>query len=176
MSEPLPSRRLLGDAVLADPLVRELVEARLVGVLATFDRAGAIHAVPLWYAPADGCVLLATESRSRKVQNVEADPRATLVVHDSRAGYEVCGVSMAGRVEIVRGAEARRLIDRVHHRYVDAAFLTDESIATLLASDDVALRFVPESARTWDERGSEANAALRASGGALPLVPTEPRP
>jgi hypothetical protein len=44
-----------------------------------------------------------------------------------------------------------------------------------LASDDVALRFNPVSALTWDERGSAANVALREIGAALPLVPTEPR-
>jgi len=36
-------------------------------------------------------VILATGSRSRKVWNPEIDPRATLVVHDSRSGFEVCG-------------------------------------------------------------------------------------
>jgi hypothetical protein len=44
-----------------------------------------------------------------------------------------------------------------------------------LASDDVALRLRPEEAFTWDERGSEAARILRAIGGALPLVSTEPR-
>lgn len=176
MSEPVPSGRLEGDEVLADPLVRELLDARLVCVLATFDGPGAIHAVPMWYAPGDGCVLLATGSRSRKVRNVEADPRATLVLHDSRPGFEVCGVSMTGRIAVVRGSEARQLVDRVHDRYVDAAAAIDPEVSGFLASDDVALRFHPLSALTWDERGSAASAALRARGGAHPLVSTEPRP
>jgi hypothetical protein len=37
MSDAAPSRRLDGSAVLADALVRELLEARLIGVLATLD-------------------------------------------------------------------------------------------------------------------------------------------
>ena len=97
----------------------ELLKARLVCVFATFDRSGAIHAVPMWYAAGDGCVLLATGSRSRKLENVVGDPRATLVLHDSRPGFEVCGVSIAGRVEVVRGTKPGELVDRVHHRYVD---------------------------------------------------------
>jgi hypothetical protein len=51
-------------------------------------------------------VILATSSRSRKVWNLERDPRATLVLHDSRPGCEVCGTSIAGRVEIVRPPDA----------------------------------------------------------------------
>lgn len=175
MGDPAPSRRLTGDAVLRDPLVRELLGAPLVGVFATFDPSGTIHAVPMWFAPAEVSVLLATGSRSRKVVNLEADPRATLVVHDSRSGFEVCGVSIAGRVELVRGAAALPLVEQVHRRYVEERSDEPPEVRDFLSFDDVALRFWPESALTWDERGSPANEALRAAGGALPLVPTGPR-
>ncbi len=156
--------------------MRELLEARLVGVVATMDPSGAIHAVPMWYAAGEGCVVLATGSRSRKVRNLEQDSRASLVLHDSRPGFEVCGVSIAGRAEVVRGPEARALIDLVHRRYVAADAPEEAAVQDFLASDDVALRFRPESALTWDERRSPANEALRNLGGALPLVPTDPRP
>lgn len=166
---------LEGEAVLADALVRELLEARLIGVLATFDRTGSIHAVPMWYAAGEGCVLLATGSRSRKVRNLEVDSRATLVVHDSRPGFEVCGTSIAGRVEIVREPKATDLVERVHIRYVAKGADEDPAVREFLVSDDVVLRLLPVSALTWDERESCASAALRARGSALPLVPTEPR-
>jgi PPOX class probable F420-dependent enzyme len=153
-----------------------MLAARLVGVLATFDAERAIHAVPMWLLPEEDCLLLATGSSSRKTRNLERDPRATLVVHDSRAGFEVRGVSLAGEVEIVRGERARPLIDRVHRRYVVEHAEQIPAVREFLTSDDVALRFRPEHAWTWDERGSEASRALRASGGALPLTPTAPRP
>ena len=176
MSDPAPSRRLRGTVVLDDLLVQELLEARSIGVLATFDRAGFIHAVPMWFAAADGCVLLATGSRSRKVANLARDPRATLVVHDSRPGFEVCGASIAGTVEIVTGNAARALVDAVHRRYVLRSAEQEPSLGAFLASDDVALRFVPTSAFTWDERENVSTAILRQRGAALPLVTTEPRP
>ena len=53
---------------------------------------------------------------------------------------------------------------------------TNELVGAFLNSDDVALRFSPQSAITWDERESSASRTLRDTGGALPLVPTEPRP
>jgi len=176
VSDPTPSRRLAGDAVLGDPLVRELLQARLVGVFATFDPNGTIHAVPMWYALGEGCAVLATGSRSRKVRNLEDDSRASLVLHDSRPGFEICGVSIAGRAEIVRGLEARPLVELVHRRYVAPDADEEAVVREFLASDDVALRFRPESALTWDERRSPASEALRKMGGALPLVPTDPRP
>ncbi len=174
ISDPIPATPLFDDSVLADQLVAELLDARLVAVFATFDPGGTIHAVPMWFAADETSILLATSSRSRKVAHLEADPRSTLVIHDSRPGFEVCGVSIVGQAEIVRGAEAHPLVRLVHRRYVDneeAPALARE----FLESDDVALRFRPQSALTWDQRGTEANAALRASGGALPLLTTELR-
>jgi hypothetical protein len=171
---PTPSRRLVGD-VLGDPLVRELLNARLIAVLATFDREWAIHAVPMWHAAAEDAIVLATSSHSRKLRNVERDPRATLVLHDSRPGFEVCGASIAEMVEIVSLASAAPLVELVHRRYVTAEGAAEPAAAGFLGSDDVALRFRPASALTWDERESDASAALRRRGGAVPLVSTEPR-
>ena len=175
MSQPTASGQLEGAAVLRDPLVLELIGARLVGVLATFDQAQCIHAVPMWFAAEGDTLVLATGSRSRKVRNLRSDDRATLVIHDSRPGFEVCGVSMAGTVEVIRGKGASPLVGRIHRRYVAESAEADPDIRAFLSSDDVALRFRPTSAITWDERGSAASAALRERGGAFPLVSTEPR-
>jgi PPOX class probable F420-dependent enzyme len=170
VSQPTPSLELRGEAVLADRLVQELLAARLIGVLATLEPDGAVHAIPMWVAPADGAILLATGSRSRKVRNLERDPRATLVLHDSRSGADVCGVSIRGRVELVRGEPARPLVERVHRRYVSDAGLVLPEVREFLSFDDVAVRLIPDAAVTWDERLSAAARVLRETGAALPLA------
>ena len=175
MSDPVPSKRLHGEAVLDDPLILELLNARLVGVFATLNGDRAIHAVPMWFAPHERSILLATGSRSAKVANIEVESRSTLVIHDSRPGYEVCGVSIMGDAEIVRGVSASPLVGHVHRRYIDESRDVPEAVAAFLESDDVAIRFRPQSAFTWDQRETEANIALRAAAGALPLVTTDAR-
>jgi PPOX class probable F420-dependent enzyme len=175
VSEPTPSRQLVGAAVMCDPLVRELLALRLVSVLATLEPDGSVHAVPMWFAHEDEAILLATGSRSRKVRDLERDPRATLVVHDSRPGFEVCGASICGTVEIVRGARAESLVDVVHRRYVSPEGERLPGAAAFLASDDAALRLTPSTAVTWDERGSDAARELRAAGAAHALEPTSAR-
>jgi PPOX class probable F420-dependent enzyme len=174
-SQPQPSRLLRAEDVLADALVRELLEARLVGVFCTTEAGGVIHAVPMWFALVGDTIALATSSRSRKAANLAVEPRATLVVHDSRPGTDICGVSIRGRAEIVEGTAGHALVDAIHARYVSPEGLSLPAAEEFLASDDVALRLAPESAFTWDERASLATAALRAARGALPLVPTSPR-
>jgi PPOX class probable F420-dependent enzyme len=175
VSQPTPSLELRGEAVLADRLVQELLAARLIGVLTTIEPGGSVHAVPMWLVPTDGAILLATGSRSRKVRNLERDPRATLVLHDSRPGAEVCGVSIQGRVELVRGAAAKPLVERVHQRYVSQKGLAIPVVREFFSFDDVAIRFIPEAAVTWDERKSAAARALHETDAALPLEPTTPR-
>jgi PPOX class probable F420-dependent enzyme len=175
MAAPTPSRDQDARATFSDPLVRELLAARLVGVLATLRRDGVVDAVPMWYALDGDAVVLATGSRSRKVRNLEADPRATLVLHDSRPGYEVCGASIFGTVEIVRAAAARPLVELVHWRYLVRESADAESVRAFLDSDDIALRLTATASVTWDERNSEAAEVVRARGWGLPLVSTEPR-
>src|SRR5262245_38653587 len=176
MSEPTASREHDARSTLSDPLVRELVAARLVCLLATLRPGGGIHAVPMWYAAQDDAVVLATGSRSRKVRHLEADWRATLVLHDSRPGYEVCGASIAGTVEVVRGPGAKPLVKLVHDRYLAPESAGDPRVRAFLESDDVALRLTPTGSVTWDERGSEASEVVRERGWGLPLLTTEPRP
>ena len=130
----------------------------------------------MWYAAHQDVVLLATSSRSRKVRNLELDPRATLVLHDSRPGYEVCGACIAGTVEIVRLPAAQALVDLVHARYLLPATAEDPTVVGYLVSDDVALQLTPTSSVTWDERASDATEVVRANRWALPLESTEPRP
>lgn len=174
-ASPTPSRWLRGAEVMRDALVRELLDARLVAVLTTLEPDGEVHAVPLWFARDGDTIVLATGSSSRKVRNLERDPRATLVLHDSRSGLEVCGASIRGRVDVVRAADAVPAIELVHGRYVSETGLAVSAVQEFLAGDDVALRLRPESAFAWDERANPATAALRAAGGALPLEPTSPR-
>jgi hypothetical protein len=129
----------------------------------------------MWYWADEASVVLATSSRSRKVRNLEGNPRATFVLHDSRPGYEVCGASIIGTVEIVRPPRAAMLVDLVHERYLLSEAAADPRVEAFLDSDDVALRLTPTASVTWDERESEAAKVVRLRGWALPLVTTDPR-
>ena len=173
-SAPTPSRRLQGAAALDDPLVAELLEKRLVAVLATHEPDGAIHAVAIWYARDGDAVVLATGSRSRKVANVLRDGRATLTLHDSRPGCEISGASLIGRAEVVDGPAAGPLVELVHRRYLAPEADELAPVREFFASDDLALRFRPERAFTWDERDSEAAASLAGTDLAYRLESTSP--
>jgi PPOX class probable F420-dependent enzyme len=172
---PAASGLLKGPAALDDPLVAELLHKRLIAVIATHEPDGAIHAVAVWYARAGDEILLGTGSRSRKVSNLRRDSRATLTLHDSRPGYEVCGACLIGRAEVVDGDAATSLVRRVHERYLRPGAAELPAVRAFMACDDAAIRFRPERAFTWDERGREAVQELAGTDLAYRLEPTSPR-
>ena len=152
---------------LPEPLATELLTSPLVANLATLNADWSIHLVPVWFLSERLALLVPTSGNSRKARNLERDPRSTVMLHESRGGIDVRGLTLVGHAQIVRGAEAVALNDRIHRKYVSAQGLALERVRDFLASDDVTLRFVVEHATWWDETETDAARDLRESGEAV---------
>jgi len=155
--------------LLAEGLARELLEARLIANFATLNRDGSVHLVPLWYLWDGEAVLLPTSGATRKVRNLERDARATVMIDDSRGGFDLRGITLTGRVAILRGGEAVALNRRIHLRYLTERGRDLEPVDRYLATDDVTIRFAPERASSWDLRSTEQGRALIETGEFRPL-------
>lgn len=175
----LPGEHRAADArdasALSDPVATELLHAPLVATLATFDQAGEPYLNAMWFSWSDGRFLFGTGATTRKVANVERDARGSVLVHDSRVGFDVVGLRARGRIRVVRGTEGAALVRRVHARYLTDAAWEIPSVRAFLQANDVALELVPETASLWDERGQQANRDLLDAGAYRPLAPTTPR-
>ncbi len=147
----------------------ELLAARLVAKLATVNRDGSIHLVAMWYLYEDGALLIPTSGATRKVRNLERDPRATAMIDDSRGGFDLRGVTLVGHAEILRGERARELNPRIHLKYVTPKGLALEPVRTYLETDDVTLAFRPERVSSWDLRSTGQCRALSEAGLYWPL-------
>jgi PPOX class probable F420-dependent enzyme len=165
----VPGSRGEDHDLLTDQLVAELLEARLVANLATLNRDGSVHLVAMWFLYSDGALLIPTSGATRKVRNLERDARATIMVDDSRGGFDLRGVTLIGHAEIVRGERARELNPRVHLKYVTREGLALEPVRTYLATDDVTIAFRPERVSSWDLRSTEQCRALGEKGLHRPL-------
>ena len=139
-----------GGDVLSDELVTELLGARLIAKLATFNRDGSVHLVAMWFVWDGDALFIPTSRTTRKLRNLERDPRATVMVDDSRGGFDLRGVTLVGRVEIVAGDRARELNRRIHLKYVTIAFR-------------------PERTSSWNLRSTDQGRALSESGLFQPL-------
>jgi PPOX class probable F420-dependent enzyme len=160
----VPGSRGKGPDVLAGELERELLGARLIANLATLDRDGTVHVVPMWFAWEDGELLMPTNHRTRKVRNLERDPRATVMIDDSRAGFDLRGIALSGRARIEGGEDARLVNRRIHLRYVTERGRELPAVDSYLATDDVTIRLRPDRVRSWNLRETDAGRALAQSG------------
>jgi len=165
----------IGD-VLNSELARELLAARLIANLATLNSDGTVHLVGMWFLWDGEHVLSPTSRRTRKARNLVRDPRATVMIDDSRGGFDLRGITLVGRVEIVAAPESLSLNRRIHEKYVTPAGLELDPVRAYLGTDDITLRFHPERLSSWDLRQTDQGRALAASGEFHRLVPPSDAP
>src|SRR6266849_7277622 len=139
----------IGD-VLNSELARELLAARLIANLATMNKDGSVHLVGMWFLWDGEHVLSPTSRRTRKARNLAQDPRATVMIDDSLGGFDLRGITLVGRVDIVAAPESLSLNRRIHEKYVTPAGLELDPVRAYLATDDITLRFRPERVSSWD--------------------------
>jgi Pyridoxamine 5'-phosphate oxidase len=118
----------------------------------------------MWFLWDGEGVIIPTSRKTRKARNLARDPRATVMIDDSRGGFDLRGITLVGHAEIVEPPQALELNRRIHAKYVTAPGLALEPVKGYLASDDITIRIVPAKVSSWDLRSTEQGAALLASG------------
>jgi PPOX class probable F420-dependent enzyme len=142
-------------ATLTDPLVRELLEGRYVACLGTESPDGSVHMVSVWYLFDGGSLYVATSSRSRKARNLEARPRASLMI-DSRDSQASRGVTVMGTAQLLKGDASREVNSRIYRRYLSEAALADSRVVPVFAQwDDVTIQLKPDRVIAWDMREAD---------------------
>jgi PPOX class probable F420-dependent enzyme len=158
-----------GRDLLRDELSRELLAAPLIANLATLNPDGTIHLVAMWFRWDGEAILIPTHRRTRKARNLERNPSATVMIDDSRGGFDLRGITLAGKAELVPAPEALELNRSIHLRYVTDAGLSLEPVRRYLATDDVTIRIRPITVSSWNLRDADQGRALNANGEFRPL-------
>ena len=95
------------DAVkLSDDEVQALLGENLKVQVASNGPDGVPHLTTLFYIVRDGKIAFWTYGRSQKILNLERDPRVSALVEDGTDYFELRGVSIKGKAEIVRDYDA----------------------------------------------------------------------
>jgi len=68
--------------------IDELLSQPHIAVVATASADGEPHAMPIWYLWRDGKIFFHTGPTSKKVRNLRANPRITVVVDTKQAPYK----------------------------------------------------------------------------------------
>jgi hypothetical protein len=147
------------DAVkMSDEEVAVMLADNLKVQVASNGHDGVPHLTTLFYIVRDGRIAFWTYARSQKIRNLERDPRVTALVEDGTDYFELRGISIRGRAEIVRdydgifsiGSEVatRRVGAESFEALGDIGRETVEKQAT----KRVAVVVHPDQVATWDHR------------------------
>ena len=143
---------------LSDEEVQALLEENLKVQVAANGKDGFPHLTTLFYYVQDGKIAFWTYGRSQKIRNLERDPRVSALVEDGVDYFELRGISIQGRAEIIRDYDGIYSIGSE----VATRMLGAESFESLgdfgretvekQASKRVAVVIHPDKIATWDHR------------------------
>jgi PPOX class probable F420-dependent enzyme len=130
------------DLTMAD--LGDLVDLRLLAVLATYRRDGSVLLSPVWHEWRDGGFHVVTGSSDVKAAHLRRDPRASIVVCEHTPPYR--GVEVRCNALLVTGG-AGDAVTRIATRYLgrEAGAAYAES-----GGDDLIIRLEPGALRAWD--------------------------
>ena len=156
--------------ILSSEEIDELLSMTLIANLATLDDDGSIHLLPMWFLRIDKDICIPTSRYTHKYRNLRKRPRASVMIDVSRAGLNLKGVLIRGRVELIDGEEARRINRSIHLKYLTPEALSDPSIASYLSEgDDVTVKIHIDDLISWNLADSKAGKALDIGGWFHPL-------
>lgn len=146
----MPKRR---DAVkMNDEEIWSFIESQKTVQVATINKDGTPHVMPLWFAIEEGRIVLETFTKSQKIVNLERDDRISILFEDGESYNELKGVSIKGRAELVRH------LDEVHRLHMAVIVRNQpevpvellEQATASMASKKTAILIEPERFITWD--------------------------
>jgi nitroimidazol reductase NimA-like FMN-containing flavoprotein (pyridoxamine 5'-phosphate oxidase superfamily) len=170
MTSSSPETAVDRPPVLSSAEIDELLSMTLIANIATLDDDGSIHLLPMWFLRIGNDICIPTSHHTHKYRNLRARPRASVMIDVSRAGLNLKGVLIRGRVELIEGEEARQINRSIHLKYVTPEALSDASVASYLSKgDDVTVKLHMDRLISWNLASSKAGEALHAGGWFRPL-------
>ena len=122
--------------LLSLPEIQKLFSMRLIANLATIDDDGGIHMVPMWFLRVANDICIPTSRNTHKYRNIRKRPSASVMIDISRAGLNLKGVLIRGRVELIYEEEARRINRSIDLKYVMPEALDDVRVSSYLSEGD----------------------------------------
>jgi len=118
----------------------------------------------MWFSWDGQALLMPTSRKTRKAKNAMRDPRGTVTIDDSRGGFDLRGMTIVGRVEIIDAPRSFDLNREIHRKYVTNRGLSLAPVREYLTTDDVTIHLVPERVSSWDLRATPQGRALIETG------------
>jgi PPOX class probable F420-dependent enzyme len=120
--------------------------------VATINRDGSPHLIPLWFAVEDETIILETFTKSQKIKNLERDDRISVLFEAGESYPELKGVSIRAHAELIRDEdEVHRLHMAVLKRNTpEIPEDVLEKATRSMVAKKTAIRIRAEKVMSWD--------------------------
>lgn len=139
-------------SVTLSPEVQAFLARPLLGRLATASPDGQPHVVPVWFLLEDGFVWVSSFQSTRKVIDLERNPKCAIVVDIEQGREALTAVVIEGRAELIRApfAEVRQRAQRIYAKYLGAeGALAPEPQGWLDSPENLLIKITPTRVKTW---------------------------
>lgn len=134
------------------PAAQNLLARPVLGRLATASPQGQPHVVPVWFLWEDDLLWVSSFSSTRKVIDLEQNPKCALVVDLETAVEGLTAVMFEGRAELVSTPRevVRQRIERIYSKYLGSEGLLEREPQSWLNSpENVLIKLTPTRVKTW---------------------------
>jgi PPOX class probable F420-dependent enzyme len=139
---------------MTDDEVREFLAAPRKLHVATLNRDGTPHLMPMYYVlEEDGALGFWTYTRSQKIQNLRRDPRITVMAEDGETYGELRGVQISGAARLSTDpADLLEIGERIFARYFGPLDDTARAGIAYTARKRTRVTVEPRRVVSWDHR------------------------
>jgi PPOX class probable F420-dependent enzyme len=146
----MPKRR--DQIAMTDEEMWDFIESQKSIQVATLNKDGSPHLIPLWFAVVDHKIVLETFTKSQKVVNLKRDPRIALLLESGDSYEQLKGVSINATAELVDD------VDEVHRLHLavlkrntpEIPEATLDKLSAGMAPKKTAILIKPERVMSWD--------------------------
>ncbi|MEX1995979.1 MAG: pyridoxamine 5'-phosphate oxidase family protein [Nitrosopumilaceae archaeon] len=125
----------------------EFIKSQKILRLATVDKKGSPHIVPVWYLYKNGNFYVGTNTSTKKAKNVRKNSKVSFCV-DLGVHSPIIGVMGIGNAKLIlRKNDVSRIAKKILLRYFKS--LNNKSAQELLSQTDCIIEIVPKKITAW---------------------------
>jgi len=125
----------------------EFIKSQKILRLASVDKKGSPHIVPVWYLYKNGNFYVGTNTSTKKAKNVRKNPKVSFCI-DLGVHSPIIGVMGIGNAKLIlRKNDVSRIAKKILLRYFKR--LNNKSAQELLSQTDCIIEIIPKKITAW---------------------------
>ena len=116
--------------------------------LATIDKSGNPHIVPVWYMYQNRKIYIGTNTETQKAKNIKKNSKVAYCVDVGINSPDIIGVMGVGKAKLIlQKTRVKTIAKKILRRYF--ASLQNKSAQQLLKDTDCVIEIIPKKVTTW---------------------------